>query len=127
MQFLEMTMEVHFKLAGEIHPDELKKHERSADPVAAALAERRQQLQEVKSMYDRLRKELAPCSAPEHMIGYYTVLEKAFEQKDEDAGEFLRVLEGGKAQFSQCMYDVWLQCYLQKCVMCGCNAGPGLE
>ncbi len=93
--FLEKTMTAHIKLSEEIHPDELAAHSSSADPVAAALAARRQQLQTVKDSYDKLVNDcVPPCQDQGLATGYYAVLETALKRSDHDAVEFQKVLEG---------------------------------
>jgi DNA-binding protein H-NS len=51
--FLQTTLAAQAKLAEEIQPDELAAHAGSDNPVAAAIAARRQQLAAVKDAHDR--------------------------------------------------------------------------
>jgi hypothetical protein len=51
--FLQTAMAAQVKLAEEIQPDELEAHAGSDNPVAAAIAARRQQLAAVKDAHDR--------------------------------------------------------------------------
>lgn len=95
MKFLQTTMQAHLKLSEEVHPDELAAHAGSTDPVAAALASRRQKLAAVEEKFHHLLdSHLPPCADAQHMDGYYTILEASLKQKDADAVEFQKVLQG---------------------------------
>eukprot|EP00878_Enallax_costatus_P016694 GHUV01017517.1.p1 GENE.GHUV01017517.1~~GHUV01017517.1.p1 ORF type:complete len:276 (+),score=89.06 GHUV01017517.1:1029-1856(+) len=98
-------MQAHFKLSEELHPDEINKHKNKPDPVAAALTDRRQQLQAAKTQHDRLWQGLTKtCWTPDLMVGYYGFLEQVLWTKDNNAAEFSKVLEGDRS-----VWDYWFK------------------
>lgn len=98
MQLLELTLQAHIKLAEELHPKELQEHAGSSDPVAAALAARRAALQTAFNSYAMAATEhIEPVERPEHMYGYYSVLELLVRQNDEGLKQFHEVVKGRNA------------------------------
>eukprot|EP00879_Flechtneria_rotunda_P002089 GHRR01002269.1.p1 GENE.GHRR01002269.1~~GHRR01002269.1.p1 ORF type:complete len:394 (+),score=108.57 GHRR01002269.1:225-1406(+) len=105
LHFLRQVISAHMKLSEQLHPDELKACEDAADPVAAALATRKERLKAAKDSFLALRNQsIVPCNDPQAMKSYYTVLETVLLRKDPDARVFRKVLEGDRS-----VWDYWFK------------------